>query len=188
MRVSKQYQAGALLVTVPTFADSRGSLAVPYEVAAARGLGLPAVFAQDVHSISDWPGTIRGIHLQLPPHEQGKLVRVLRGAILDVIIDLRPGSDHLGRHEEIELSAGGGLQLWIPPGFGHGFVTLEAGTEVFYKCDAPYVQDREWTLAWDDPTLGVDWPLGPEGPVLSVKDQAGHSFEETMAAIIEAGS
>ncbi len=111
-----------------------------------------------------------------------------RGAILDVIIDLRPRSDHLGHDEEIETRAGEGLQLWVHPGFGHGFVTLEDDTEVFYKCDAPHVRDREWTLAWDDLALGLEWLLGAEGPVLSVKDQRGRSFEETMAAIIEAGS
>jgi len=111
---------------------------------------------------------------------------VLRGSIADVAVDLRPGSPSFGHHEVIEVTAESGEQVWVPPGFGHAFCTLEPDTEVFYKVDAPYAPAAERTLAWNDPEVAVVWPLSDE-PVLSDKDAAGLSFAEIMAAIAGSG-
>jgi dTDP-4-dehydrorhamnose 3,5-epimerase len=128
-------------------------------------------FVQDNHSFSKLAGTLRGIHFQLPPHAQGKLVRVTRGAIWDVAIDLRTGSPTFGRHVGIELSAANWQQLWIPVGFGHAFCTIEPGSEVFYKVTAHYQPDSERGIAWDDPDLGIDWPVEASRAILSDRDR-----------------
>lgn len=181
---------GVIVVSVPRFEDNRGSFMVTFEEKAEAQLGLPTHFVQDNLSVSAHVGTIRGIHLQLPPFAQGKLVRVQRGRIVDLVVDLRPSSPSFGQHELIELSAETGHLLWVPPGFGHGFCTLEPATEVSYKVDAAYAPAAERTLAWDDPTVGVAWPVGPDGPVLSDKDARGLSFAEVVdeLARAEAGS
>jgi dTDP-4-dehydrorhamnose 3,5-epimerase len=114
------------------------------------------------------------------------LVRVLVGRILDVFVDLRPGSGSHGRHGQVELAAGDDRQLWIPPGFAHGFCTLEPETEVFYKVDAPYAPAAERTLAWDDPALAIDWPVDAATVVLSDKDRAGLPLAQIVRAIDEA--
>lgn len=182
MRLVKELLNGVFVLSTPRFFDNRGSFAVTFEAGAAADVGIPDHFVQDNLSVSAQPGTIRGIHLQLPPYSQGKLVRVLRGSIADVAVDLRPDSPTFGHHEVIELSAESGEQAWIPPGFGHGFCTLEPDTEVFYKVDAPYAPAAERTLAWNDPEVAVVWPLAGD-PVLSDKDAVGLSFDEIMAAI-----
>lgn len=183
MRTVEQLQGGPLVVAIPQFRDERGMFSVPYEAEAARDLGISEPFVQDNHSISHHPGTIRGIHLQLPPHEQGKLVRVLRGRILDVVVDLRPDSPTVGACDSIELGAEDGLMIWVPRGFGHGFCTLSPQTEVFYKVDAPYTPDAEVTLAWNDATLGIDWPVARDDVVLSDKDRQGLGLSETLERI-----
>lgn len=188
MQATEQFLNGALLLRTPHFTDGRGSFAVTYEVGQAAAVGLTKPFVQDNHTVSTRAHTLRGIHLQLPPVAQGKLLRVLRGRILDVIVDLRPGSSTRGRHRAVELGPDGGQQLWVPAGFGHGFCTLEPGTEVFYKVDAPYSPDHERTLAWDDPDLGVDWPEGLTDPILSAKDAAGSDLATILAEIDGAAS
>ena len=157
-----------------------------YEADAATQCGLQATFVQDNQSLSCRVGTLRGIHLQLSPCEQGKLVRVLRGRIVDVVVDLRPDSSSLGQFELIELDAHSGDQVWVPPGFGRAYCTLETDTEIFYKVDAPYDPGSEQTQAWDDPTLNIEWPFPHGGPILSTKDANGAGFGETIAAIEEA--
>ncbi|MEM9892524.1 MAG: dTDP-4-dehydrorhamnose 3,5-epimerase [Actinomycetota bacterium] len=174
---------GAFVLTTPSFGDDRGSFSVTYERSQAEALGLAKPFVQDNHSISAPVHTLRGIHLQLPPYAQGKLVRVLRGRILDVVVDLRPGSPTRGEHAAVELAAGTGEQLWVPAGFGHAFCTLEPDTEVFYKVDAAYAPEHERSLAWDDPTLGIAWPAGMTQPVLSAKDAAGSDLATILAEI-----
>ena len=183
MELIKPFLNGAALLLVRQHQDSRGVFTVTYEQQAAVALGLPSVFVQDNHSLSRAAGTLRGLHLQLPPHAQGKLVSVVRGAVVDVFVDLRPGSESWGQHEQVELRAGAGELLWIPAGFAHGFCTLEPDTEVVYKVDAPYAPAAERTLAWDDPTLQIEWPLGSAGPILSDKDAVGSSLDEITAAI-----
>jgi len=187
-----QLLGGALVIAPPRFHDPRGIFTVPFESTAAAELGLPERFVQDNHSVSYEAGTIRGVHLQLPPHEQGKLVRVLRGRIFDVVVDLRPDSVTVGQAATVELSAEGGEMLWVPRGLGHAFCTLEPDTEVFYKVDTPYRPDAELSVAWDDPALGVDWPVTADQAVVSDKDQHGVKLSEALAVVrsatLEAGS
>ena len=138
---------------------------------AARGIDLD--FVQDNHSLSRPAGTLRGLHFQTPPHAQIKLVRCLRGRIFDVAVDVRDGSPSYGQWVGAELSAVNGRQLFVPAGFAHGFVTLEADCEVAYKVSDIYAPQCDGGIRWDDPTIGVAWPL-PSGvaPALSAKDAA----------------
>ena len=160
-----------LLITPPRFGDARGFFAETYSAPKLEAAGLAYTFVQDNQSFSAAAGTIRGLHCQLAPHAQGKLVRVLRGAIWDVAVDARAGSPSFGHYAAAELSAENFAQLWIPPGFLHGFCTLTPQTEIFYKVTAPYDRQAERGVRWDDPVLALPWPLPATGPVLSDKDQ-----------------
>jgi dTDP-4-dehydrorhamnose 3,5-epimerase len=162
---------GVLLITPPRFGDDRGYFAETYVAAKLAKAGLDQAFIQDNQSFSATPGTLRGLHCQVAPNVQGKLVRVLRGAIWDVAVDARQGSPTFGQFAAAELSADNFSQLWVPPGFLHGFCTLRPDTEVFYKVTAPYDRDAERGVTWNDPTLALPWPLPNGGPVLSPKDQ-----------------
>jgi len=162
---------GPVVVVPRKFQDERGFLSETYVDEWFRAHVAPASFVQDNHSYSKLPGTIRGIHFQIPPHAQGKLVRVIRGAIWDVVVDLRQGSPHFGRHLQIELSAANWKQLWIPVGFGHAFCSIEPNSEIIYKATARYDPDSERGIIWDDPDLAIDWPLAARAPVLSERDQ-----------------
>jgi dTDP-4-dehydrorhamnose 3,5-epimerase len=160
------------LITPHRFGDGRGYFAETYSAAGLRDAGIGLAFVQDNQSFSAAAGTLRGLHCQVAPHAQGKLVRVLRGAIWDVAVDARPGSPTYGQHAAAELSADNFRQLWVPPGFLHGFCTLTPDTEVFYKVTAPYDRGAERGVAWDDPDLALPWPVPPGGPILSDKDRA----------------
>jgi dTDP-4-dehydrorhamnose 3,5-epimerase len=129
-------------------------------------------FVQDNQSLSLARGTVRGLHFQAPPHAQAKLVRVLRGAIFDVALDVRRGSPTYGRHVALTLSARDGNQVLIPAGFAHGFCTLEPDTEVLYKVDTFYSRQHEHGVLWCDRALGIEWPVAPADAVVSEKDQA----------------
>lgn len=181
--MSSDLFGGVSTLATPRFADSRGSFAVLFEEQAAESVGITGRFVQDNYSLSSVAGTIRGLHLQLPPWEQGKLIRVLRGKILDVFVDLRPHSETFGRYGSIEMAAADDIQLWIPAGFAHGFCTLEPDTEMLYKVDARYAPEAERSLAWDDPTVGVDWPVPVDQIVLSDKDAKGQDFDSIVAEI-----
>jgi len=159
------------LVTPPRFGDSRGFFSEVYhqDRFAAHGIG---PFMQDNQSLSAATGTIRGLHCQIAPGIQGKLVRCLRGAIWDVAVDIRMGSPTYGHHVAAILSAENGAQLWIPGGFLHGFCTLEPDTEVLYKVTEGYDRGAERAVRWDDPTLALLWPIAPEAAQLSDKDRA----------------
>ena len=162
---------GPLLVRPAKFDDARGFFSETYNARLFREAGLPTHFVQDNHSLSAAVGVVRGLHFQVPPHAQGKLVRVVRGAVLDVAVDLRRGSPSFGQYVAVELSAANWRQLWIPVGFAHGFCTLEPDTEVIYKVTDFYDAASERGLAWDDPDLAIPWPVAPADAVLSDKDR-----------------
>ncbi len=137
-----------------------------------------ADFVQENASWSRLPGTVRGLHFQRPPKAQGKLVRVVRGRIFDVAVDLRAESPTFLSHVGVELSPANWRQLWIPPGFAHGFMTLEPDTEVIYKVTAPYAEDLDAGVRWDDPQLAIRWPGSAGGPRLSPKDRSLPRFAD----------
>jgi dTDP-4-dehydrorhamnose 3,5-epimerase len=158
-----------LLITPQRHGDARGWFAETWSEKLMRAAGLSDPFVQDNQAYNARKGTVRGLHFQKAPHAQGKLVRVLKGAIYDVAVDVRPGSPSYGRWVAAELTAAGGEQLFVPRGFAHGYCTLEDETELFYKVDGQYAPELEGGVAWDDPDLAIDWPL--EGAaVLSDKD------------------
>ncbi len=168
---------GVVLVTPTRFEDSRGYFEETFNRDSfADAVGDDVEFVQDNESLSRAPGTIRGLHYQLPPSAQGKLVRVTAGRALDVAVDLRTSSPTFGHHLSVELDHLGGEQLWIPPGLAHGFCTLEPDTIVSYKVTAFYDPEAERSLAWSDPELAIAWPVGPGPVVLSAKDAAALSL------------
>jgi dTDP-4-dehydrorhamnose 3,5-epimerase len=165
-----------VIVEPKVFGDDRGFFFEVYNRKTFEELGLPGEFVQDNQSGSQ-KGVLRGLHYQIQ-QPQGKLVRVLRGAIFDVAVDLRRGSKQFGEWFGLELSAENRRQLWVPPGFAHGFLTLSAFAEVSYKVTRLYAPEHERSLKWDDPAVGITWPLEDE-PVLSAKDRAGLSLAES---------
>jgi len=160
---------GLALLEPKVFRDERGFFLETYSEAAFAGLGISARFVQDNHAYSVQPGVLRGLHFQLPPHAQAKLVWVVRGRVLDVVVDLRLGSPTFGQHYSVELSAENMLRLFVPKGFAHGYVTLEPDTEFLYKVDSPYAPKADAGILWDDSDLGISWPVAE--PVLSPKDR-----------------
>ena len=159
------------IVIPPKFIDDRGMFSETHNQKALAEAGIDAEFVQDNHSVSDSIGTIRGLHFQIPPHAQGKLVRVIRGRLLDVAVDIRRSSPTFGKYVTCELSAEAWNQMYIPIGFAHGFCTLEPDTEVIYKVTDYYSLESERGIGWDDPNIGVDWPLRGAEPFLSDKDR-----------------
>ena len=151
--------------------DARGFFSEVWSRRALRDAGITTDFVQDNHSLSKRVGTLRGLHFQSAPYEQDKLVRVTRGRILDVAVDLRRRSATYGRHVAVELSADNWCQLLVPAGFAHGFCTLEPDTEVLYKVSADYARTHDHGLAFDDPALRIDWPFPPATLMLSDKDR-----------------
>jgi dTDP-4-dehydrorhamnose 3,5-epimerase len=148
---------GLLLIEPRAFADERGFFLESYKQSDFAAAGVGARFVQDNHSRSE-RGVLRGIHYQLPPYAQGKLVRVISGSVLDVAVDLRRSSDSFGKSVSVELSADNHRMLYIPPGFGHAFVALQDGTDFVYKCTAEYNKESEEGVRWDDPDLAIEWP------------------------------
>jgi dTDP-4-dehydrorhamnose 3,5-epimerase len=162
---------GPVLVQPKRFGDHRGFVLETYSSRNFAALGVADDFVQDNHSLSAAVGTVRGLHFQLSPYAQAKLVRVLRGRILDIAVDLRRSSPHYGRHVAAELSAENAVQLYIPIGFAHGFCTMEPDTEVAYKVSDFYAPESDRGLAWDDPDLALPWPVRPAEAQLSDKDR-----------------
>ena len=158
---------GLLVVEPRAFDDARGFFLERYHAERYAEAGIEAAFVQDNHSRSEG-GVLRGLHFQRR-HPQGKLVEVARGAIWDVAVDLRPGSATFGQWEGLHLSDQDHLQLWVPPGFAHGFCVLSDTADVLYKCTEVYRPDDEGGIVWDDPDLAIDWPI--TDPVLSDKDR-----------------
>jgi dTDP-4-dehydrorhamnose 3,5-epimerase len=161
-----------VLITPRRYADARGYFIETYRASAFAELGIAATFVQDNQSMSVACGTLRGLHFQRPPRAQAKLIRVLKGAIFDVAVDLRRGSRTYGAWVGARLSADGGEQLFVPRGFAHGFCTLEPATEVVYKCDEYYAAEHEGGIHFADPLLAIDWPIEGNEAVLSDRDRA----------------
>lgn len=169
MQVTSTALPDVLMVVPRRFADARGCFVETWNERAYAGAGMERRWVQDNQSLSTTVGTVRGLHYQLPPFAQTKLVRVLRGRLVDVVVDIRRASPTFGRHIAVELSADGLEQLFIPAGFAHGFCTLEPDTVISYKVDAFYSKECERAIVWNDPALGIDWPAGA-GSVVSDKD------------------
>ncbi|MBD9373720.1 dTDP-4-dehydrorhamnose 3,5-epimerase [Rhizobium sp. ARZ01] len=162
---------GVLELTPRRFDDERGFFVETYSAAALAAKGIDITFVQDNHSYSANAGTLRGLHYQLPPRVQAKLVRVVRGCVFDVVVDLRKGSPTFAKWRGIELCAERGNQLLVPMGFAHGFVTLEPDTEVLYKVSDFYAPDHDRAIRFNDPDIGIEWPMDTGGLQLSAKDR-----------------
>ncbi|NIJ07796.1 dTDP-4-dehydrorhamnose 3,5-epimerase [Sphingomonas vulcanisoli] len=166
------------LIRPRRFGDDRGWFVETYNAGRYPELGVAVTFVQDNHSMSRDVGTLRGLHYQADPNGQDKLVRCVRGAIWDVAVDVRRGSPTFGQWVAAELTAENGHQLFVPIGFAHGFVTLLPDTEVEYKCSNLYAPQSEGGVIWNDPTVALPWPLPPEGPKLSPKDEILTALDE----------
>jgi len=178
MQVESTTLPGVLVITPRVFADSRGFFFESYNQEELRPLGISTVFVQDNHSKSV-QGTLRGLHFQLPPAAQVKLMRVVRGTIWDVAVDIRMGSPTFARWVGVDLSAENFRQLFIPVGFAHGFCVLSAEAEVLYKTSHVYSPNCEQGIVWNDSTVKVDWPISD--PLLSARDQRSGTLADYMA-------
>lgn len=167
---------GPLIIEPQVFGDERGFFMESWNGDKFADSGLDIAFVQDNHSRSQ-KGVLRGMHFQ-NPGPQGKLVRVSRGAVYDVAVDLRKSSSTFGKWTGVELSSENKRMFWVPQGFAHGFLTLENDTDFLYKCDAPYSPENEHSLAWDDPTVDIDWPTKGIQVQISAKDREGKAFRE----------
>jgi dTDP-4-dehydrorhamnose 3,5-epimerase len=159
------------LVTPPRFQDPRGFFSETWNQGRFADAGIPGPFMQDNHAFSTDRGVLRGLHCQIGPNAQGKLVRVVRGSIWDVAVDVRRGSPTFGHHVGAVLSAANWQQLWVPVGFLHGYCTLEPDTEVIYKVTAGYDKPAERGVIWNDPDIGIQWPVPAAEVILSDKDK-----------------
>ncbi len=165
---------GVILIEPKVCADDRGFFMETYHMARFRAAGIPAAFVQDNHSRST-RGVLRGLHYQ-EPRAQGKLVRCIRGALFDVAVDIRRGSPHFGKWYSIEISDENKRMLWIPPGFAHGFCAISEEADLVYKCTELYDARADRCILWNDPEIGIDWPLTE--PLLSPKDAAAPRLSE----------
>ena len=181
MRILKTDIEGVYIIEPHLFEDERGYFFEAFsERKFAELTGIETRFVQDNESRSA-KGVVRGLHFQLPPHAQSKLVRVVRGKILDIAVDIRRGSPTFGHYVAVELSEHNHRQLFIPRGFAHGFSTLEGDAIVEYKCDNYYAPESEGAIRWDDPTLAIDWKVADNEAIVSAKDKENPLFEECEA-------
>jgi dTDP-4-dehydrorhamnose 3,5-epimerase len=171
LNIEKAEIPAVKIIDVEKIGDRRGFFSEVYARRAFADAGIDLDFVQDNHTFSAARRTLRGLHFQSPPFAQDKLVRVTRGRILDVAVDLRRSSPSYARHVAVELSAKNWRQVFIPIGFAHGYVTLEPDTEVLYKVTNYHAPDHSHGLAWDDPALGIDWGIGAAEAILSDKDR-----------------
>lgn len=179
MQVIETGIAGLVILEPRVFGDDRGFFMESWNRRLFAGIGIDCDFVQDNHSRSA-RGVLRGLHYQ-QPNPQGKLVRVASGRVWDVAVDLRGGSPTYGKWAGVELSAANRRMFWVPPGFAHGFVSLEDSTDFLYKCTAFYDPASEHSLQWNDPALGIDWPLEGIEPMLSAKDRVGKPLSAVEA-------
>jgi len=170
MQITKTALDGVVMLSPKKFGDQRGFFSETYNKRTLTDAGIDLEFVQDNHSLSVEVGVVRGLHFQSPPFAQDKLVRVVRGRILDVAVDLRQKSPTFKQHVAVELSDTDWNQLLVPIGFAHGFVTLEPNTEVIYKVTNYYSPANDLGIRWNDPTIGIAWPVSPENAILSTKD------------------
>lgn len=184
MEIEETGLEGLLVLCPRRFTDDRGFFSECWNARAFAGHGLRYDFVQDNHSLSVAAGTLRGLHFQVPPHAQAKLVRCGRGRLFDVAVDIRRGSPGYGRWFGVELSFDNGRQLLIPEGFLHGFVTREPNTEIVYKCTEYYAPEADRAVRFDDPAIGIDWGLDGAAPILSDKDAAAPRLEEVEVPFI----
>lgn len=175
MEIVKTKIPDLYIVKPQVFEDHRGYFFESYNKETFLRLGIDQNFVQDNESKS-MKGVLRGLHFQRPPHAQGKLVRVIRGAVLDVAVDLRVSSPTFGQWESVELTQDNKWMYWVPPGFAHGFVTLEDNTIFSYKCTNVYNKESESCILWNDPMLKIDW--NTPNPMLSEKDKDGVLFQD----------
>lgn len=174
MDIVKTDIEGLLIITPKVFMDDRGSFTESFNKQKFdEAVGNEVNFVQDNQSISR-KGVLRGLHFQKPPHAQGKLVRVIKGSVIDVAVDIRRDSPTYGKYVAVKLTADNNKQFWIPEGFAHGFVALEDDTTFLYKCTNYYAPQSEGTLMWNDPELAIDW--GINNPLISPKDDEGEEF------------
>jgi len=171
VRLDKLKIQDIILITPKKIGDNRGYFMEAFREDSFHAYAGPFRFVQDNRSFSAEAGTVRGLHFQLPPKAQGKLVSCTAGALLDVAVDIRQGSATYGQYVAAELTAENGEQLWVPPGFAHGFCTLRPETIISYKVTDYYSPEHDRGLFWDDPAIGIDWPVKPEEAVLSEKDK-----------------
>ena len=176
LEVEKTALDGVVALTPRRFADARGFFTETYNARRFAEAGVAVDFVQDNHSFSAKAGTVRGLHFQAPPFAQSKLVRVLRGAVIDVAVDARKASPSYGQWVSVALSAENGKQLFVPRGFLHGFITLTPDTDVAYKVDAFYHKESDGAIKWDDPDLAIDWGPAAKNASLSDKDAAAQSW------------
>lgn len=179
MQFEKANIPDVVIVSPKKFGDARGYFMETFRQELFDVNVGKFAFVQDNQSLSAQVGTVRGLHFQLEPKAQGKLVRCIAGALLDVAVDIRKGSSTFGQHVAVELSAEDGKQLWVPPGFAHGFCTLAPNTEIFYKVTEYYSAEHDRGLLWNDAALGINWPVEPGNAMLSDKDKA----QPTLAGI-----
>ncbi len=183
MQLVDEPMEGVKLIELVPHGDDRGSFTETFNRATLAALGIDFEFVQDNESRSVHTGTIRGLHLQLPPHAQGKLVRVLAGSITDVAVDLRPDSPTYRQSCSVDLHGDDHLAFWIPAGFGHGFCTLEPDTVVAYKVTSLYAPEADRSVRWNDPDLAIDWPVAASDAVLSDKDANAPLLEAFEASL-----
>jgi len=181
MEIIKSQIEGLLILKPKVFMDDRGYFFESYRFDLFNNLGIAADFVQDNESKSQ-KGVLRGLHFQNPPHAQGKLVRVVKGAVLDVAVDIRRGSDTYGQHMTIELSEENKTMLWIPEGFAHGFLTLMDNTIFQYKCTAYYNKESEGSIFWNDRDLNINWQIS--SPTVSEKDMQAPHFNTLTSKFI----
>ena len=175
MKVEKTKFDGLLILQPKIFKDDRGIFFESWNKSVFKSLGVDISFIQDNQSVSK-KNVLRGLHFQNHPHEQGKLVRVSKGSVIDIALDIRKNSKTYGKHFKYKLCDQYATMLWIPHGFAHGFIALEDQTVFQYKCDALYHPESEGCIAWNDPSLGIDW--GIKNPIVSSKDQEGKLFKD----------
>jgi len=181
LKISSTAIPDVRLIKLNRYLDPRGYFAETYSRRLLAGLGIDCDFVQHNQSLSASQGVVRGLHFQAPPHAQAKLLRVNGGAILDVAVDLRHGSPTYGRHVSVVLKAEDWTQIFIPAGFAHGFCTLAPDTEITYMVSRYYAPTHDRGLAWDDPDLGIDWPVRASEAILSDKDRKHPTFADLPA-------